>query len=124
MHHASLKAWPASLLYRLWLKATFALADHTRNALILSVFAFKVGQCTLLLSSIANVHQLPVMLQLTELSEIGSVVTCACSLALLDHGHFGLMGQGCCFPAHAESPGRATHTQLHHAALNDQLPAI
>ena len=36
----------SSVLWRLlsqgWLKSAYAFADHTRNALILSVFAFKV----------------------------------------------------------------------------------
>lgn len=33
------------LLSQGWLKSTYAFADHTRNALILSVFAFKVWLC-------------------------------------------------------------------------------
>ena len=36
----------SSVIWRLlsqgWLRSTYAVADHTRNALILSVFAFKV----------------------------------------------------------------------------------
>lgn len=39
------QSWPAMLhlLRRGWLRAAWAVADHTRNALILSVFGFKVG---------------------------------------------------------------------------------
>ena len=44
LHWAAMHPWPASLLHRLLLHTSYALSDHTRNALILSVFGFKVTQ--------------------------------------------------------------------------------
>ena len=37
--------WLVRVLRQGWLHSSYALADHTRNALILSVFAFKVCTC-------------------------------------------------------------------------------
>ncbi|KAK9801364.1 hypothetical protein WJX73_000250 [Symbiochloris irregularis] len=42
LHRAGMQYWPLAILQRLWLRASYGLADHTRNALILSVFAFKL----------------------------------------------------------------------------------
>lgn len=42
LHWAAMHPWPASLLHRLLLHTSYALSDHTRNALILSVFGFKL----------------------------------------------------------------------------------
>lgn len=44
--------WLVRVLRQGWLHSSYALADHTRNALILSVFAFKV--CTALGSAAAQ----------------------------------------------------------------------
>ena len=38
--------WLVRVLRQGWLHSSYALADHTRNALILSVFAFKVRACS------------------------------------------------------------------------------
>ena len=38
--------WLLRVLRQGWLHSSYALADHTRNALILSVFAFKVRTCS------------------------------------------------------------------------------
>ena len=38
--------WLVRVLRQGWLHSSYALADHTRNALILSVFAFKVRTCS------------------------------------------------------------------------------
>ncbi len=51
MQRTQSRSVPLQMLQKGWLRASWAVADHTRNALILSVFGFKVSSVAMLASN-------------------------------------------------------------------------